>query len=54
MKQGDLLLEFDLDSIKQEGYDVITPVIVCNTPNYPDMVCRTGTAVKELDPVIEL
>ena len=54
VKQGDLLLEFDLDSIKQEGYDVITPVIVCNTPNYPDMVCRTGTAVKELDPVIEL
>ena len=54
MKQGDLLLEFDLDSIKQERYDVNTPVIVCNTANYPDMVCRTGTAVKELDPVLEL
>ena len=51
---GELLLEFDIDAIKEAGYDVITPIIVCNTPNYPDMVCHTGMEVKELDPIIEL
>jgi PTS system beta-glucosides-specific IIC component len=54
VKTGDLLLEFDMDAIKEAGYDVITPVIICNTPNYPDMECQTGAEVKELDPVIEL
>lgn len=54
VKAGDLLLEFDIDSIRAAGYDVITPVIVCNTPNYPEMNCMTGMDVKELDPIIEL
>lgn len=54
VKAGDLLLEFDMEAIKEAGYEVITPVIVCNTPNYPEMVCHTGMEVKELDPVIEL
>ena len=54
VKAGELLLEFDIDAIKEAGYDVITPIIVCNTPNYPDMVCHTGMEVKELDPIIEL
>ena len=42
VKAGDLLMEFDIDKIKEAGYDVITPVIVCNTPDYPNMVCHTG------------
>lgn len=54
VKAGELLLEFDLDAIKEAGYDVITPVIVCNTPNFPDMVCHTGMEVKELEPIIDL
>lgn len=54
VKAGDLLLEFDMEAIKAAGYDVITPVIVCNTPDYPDMECHAGMGVKELDPIIEL
>ncbi|MFR6280083.1 MAG: PTS glucose transporter subunit IIA [Lacrimispora saccharolytica] len=54
VKAGELLLEFDLEAIKAAGYDVITPVIICNTPDYPNMVCHTGMDVKELDPIIEL
>ena len=34
MKKGDLLLEVDLEKVKAAGYDTITPVIVCNTPDY--------------------
>ena len=54
VKAGELLLEFDMEAIKAAGYDVITPVIICNTPDYPNMVCHTGMDVKELDPIIEL
>lgn len=54
VKAGELLLEFDMEAIKAAGYDVITPVIICNTPDFPDMVCHTGQDVKELDTIIEL
>ncbi|WP_333648824.1 PTS sugar transporter subunit IIA [Lacrimispora sp.] len=54
VKAGDLLLEFDIEAIKEAGYEVITPVLVCNVQNFPDMLCHTGVQVKELDPVIEL
>lgn len=54
VKAGELLLEFDMEAIKATGYDVITPVIICNTPDFPDMVCHTGQDVKELDTIIEL
>ena len=31
VKQGQLLLEFDLESFKEQGIDVTTPVVVTNT-----------------------
>ena len=34
VKKGDLLLEVDLEKVKTAGYDTITPVLVCNTPDY--------------------
>ena len=34
VKKGDLLLEVDLEKVKAAGYDIITPVLVCNTPDY--------------------
>lgn len=54
VKVGDLLVEFDMESIKEAGYDVITPIIICNTPDYPNMTCHVGKEVKALDPVIDL
>ena len=48
VKAGQLLLEFDMDSIKKEGYDIITPVIVTNTDNYSDVICNaTGNVSKD-------
>lgn len=38
VKQGDLLLEFDIDGIRDEGYNLETPVIVTNSDNYLDVV----------------
>lgn len=38
VKKGDLLLEFDMDFIKGEGYDVTTPVIIANTGDYKEII----------------
>ncbi len=43
VKKGQLLLEFDVDGIKGEGYDVITSIIISNTPNYSEVsLKKTG------------
>lgn len=34
VKAGDLLVEFDMDAVKKEGYDLITPVVVTNIGDY--------------------
>jgi len=43
VKAGQLLITFDMDRIKAEGYDVTTPLIVTNTDEYRDIkVLKTG------------
>lgn len=54
VKKGDLLLEFDMEAIKAAGYDVITPVVVCNADDYKDVIRTTGTAVEAGDVVMQL
>lgn len=34
VKKGDVIVKFDIDAIKAEGYDVTTPVIITNTDEY--------------------
>ena len=38
IKAGDLLVEFDIEAIKVDGYEVVTPVIITNTPTYSDII----------------
>lgn len=54
VKKGDLLIEFDIDTLKAEGYEVITPVIVCNSDSYADINRVTEGEVNVGDTVIEL
>ena len=37
VKIGDLLIEFDKDAISAEGYDLTTPMVVCNHSDYKKM-----------------
>lgn len=46
VKKGDLLIEFDVEAIKEAGYDVITPVIVTNSMEYADVLSITGKDVE--------
>ncbi len=54
VKVGDLLLEFDMEQIKAAGYDVITPVVICNTADYSVITPVTGRLVEELDKIITI
>ena len=54
VKKGDLLIEFDNDAIKAEGFNTITPVLVCNSDDYATFNTKVGKAVTNADVVIEL
>lgn len=51
VKAGDLLVEFDLDAIKKEGYNPITPVVVTNGDDYIRSVnmAKSGEKVQHGD-----
>ncbi|WP_019638717.1 beta-glucoside-specific PTS transporter subunit IIABC [Paenibacillus fonticola] len=38
VKKGDLIMEFDMEAIKAEGFILTTPVIVSNSNNYLDVI----------------
>ena len=46
IKKGELLIEFDLDAIAEEGFDTITPVIVSNADDFAQITAdrTSGTA----------
>ena len=52
VKKGDLLLEVDLEKVKAAGYDTITPVLVCNTPDYASVEGIQADAVNAGDDLI--
>jgi PTS system beta-glucosides-specific IIC component len=52
VKAGDLLLEFDMLEIAKAGYDLVSPIVICNTTAYSEIITYTGNAVKELDKVM--
>lgn len=54
VKKGDLLIEADLEKIKSAGYDVITPVVVCNTDEYSEILGRTDTEVNAGDEILNI
>lgn len=54
VKKGDLLLEFDMEAIAAAGYDTITPIVICNTDDYKNIVCTTGKQVVPGDTVMTL
>ena len=54
VRKGDLLLEADLNAIREAGYDVITPMIVCNTDCFAEVKAVTGAEVTPQDTVLIL
>jgi PTS system beta-glucosides-specific IIC component len=54
VKAGDLILEFDIAKIKEAGYDLITPVVICNSADYSKIQTFTSNQVQELDSIMSL
>lgn len=53
VKKGQLLIEFDIPAITAAGYDVTTPVVVCNSDEFNNVKTHTGPVTND-DLVIEL
>jgi len=45
IQQGQLLMEFDLEGIKNEGYELTTPVLVTNADQYQEISVYTGREI---------
>lgn len=54
IKVGDTLVEFDMNAIKKEGYELITPVIVTNSNDYLEVIPKDIESVKTGDTVITI
>lgn len=54
VKKGELLMEFDKDAIAREGYDTITPVVICNSGDYTAFHTHVDQAVVPGEPIIEV
>lgn len=54
VKAGELLITADLEQIKAEGYDIITPVVICNSDEYSGILPETDRTVSRGDPIIVL
>lgn len=54
VKKGDLLIEFDLEAIKAEGFNTITPMLVCNCAEFGTFNTYVNKPVTSADVVIEL
>ena len=54
VKQGDLLISFDIEKIKDAGYDTTTPIIVCNSDDYSAINVVAQNKVKVGDKIIDI
>lgn len=54
VKKGDLLISFDIGEVKAAGYDVITPVLVCNTDDYSSVEAVAGNNVAVGDTIVNI
>ena len=54
VKKGQLLMEADLEAIDVAGLNTITPMLICNTDDYPTFKTFVGKDVTNDDVVIEV
>ncbi|MRS90899.1 PTS beta-glucoside transporter subunit IIABC [Enterobacteriaceae bacterium RIT714] len=52
VKPGDLLLEFDRQTILDAGYDLATPIIISNSDSYAEVITVAASAVNAGAPLL--
>ena len=46
VKKGQLLADFDLENIKNEGYSIVTPVVLVNSESHHVHLVKKGPIIK--------
>ena len=54
VKKGDLLLEADIEQIKAEGYDITTPIVICNSDEFSEFHMAEPGNISQGDNVLSL
>ena len=54
VKTGDVLIEFDIEKIRDAGYDLITPIVITNTSKYKAVQVIAQGQVEELGALISI
>ena len=54
IKKGDLLISFDVDGIKNEGYKVTTPIVICNTDDYASVEPIANGEITKGEKILEI
>lgn len=54
VKKGDLLVEFDIDKVKEEGYDITTPILVTNYDEFAQVNVTEDKIKKVGEEIIKL
>ncbi|SDO49247.1 beta-glucoside-specific PTS transporter subunit IIABC [Alkalicoccus daliensis] len=52
VEAGDMLLTFDIEKIKEAGFEVTTPIIITNTEDYQEIATEKRSAFKANDPLL--
>jgi PTS system beta-glucosides-specific IIC component len=54
IKIGEILIEFDIEAIKKEGYVLTTPIVVTNSDSYLDIIATDKKNVDYKDDLITI
>ena len=54
VRKGDTLIEVDLDAIKAAGYEVVTPIIVCNPDVFASVKTEGADGIQAGDTLLTL
>lgn len=54
VKKGDLLIKFDIEKIKSEGFSLDTPIVISNSEEYMDVLAADKEEVETTDQILTL
>ena len=52
VNKGDILMEFDAEAISEEGFDTVTPVVICNPDDFTKITFAEEGHIKAGEPLI--
>jgi PTS system D-glucosamine-specific IIC component len=54
VKKGQLLINFDMEAIKNAGYKLTTPMVICNSDSYEKITVLADGKIKNGDEILKL